>query len=263
MDQRTRTYLYNGHGHALSGQIVRPFEQSIEVQAAMSLPTIGGYGATRTENFRLKEIVSFKAAYTQVSGSLKKEDNSHTTLVSSVVEGLNILDVVTADRIIARLASQHPSGHDEPHIILLGSHFENLKIAGCPVSVELDHELFLKMDTFDAVRKEFQSNADFRRMAEDLYGTGTRQALPDANGVVHCSLVKDMKTSCPGVKRQGHAFIVPQFGKIFVAEVLVEHGKRTLTMLRLSLGSPTSGDMDVAEVQGNGRPVPPTPGSGS
>jgi len=260
MDQSHRTYLYNAHGHALSGQIFRPFEQLIEVQAAMSLPTAGGYGSARAENFRLKEIVSFNAAYTQVSGSQKKEDSSHTTLVSSTVEGLNILDVVTADRVIARLASHHPPGHKEPHIILLGSHFENLKIAGCPVTVELDHEFFLRVDTFEAVRNEFKSNAEFRKMTEDLYHTGQRQELPEIDGVLHCSLVKDMKTTCPGVRRDGHAFSVPQFGRIFLAEVIVEHGKRTLTMLRLDLGSPTSGPLLVAQVQGNGRPVPPAPG---
>jgi hypothetical protein len=119
------------------------------------------------------------------------------------------------------------------------------------------------MDTFEAVRNEFQSNTEFRKIAEDLYGTGKRHALPDSHGVVHCSLVKDMKTTCPGVKRQGHAFTVPQFGKMYLAEVIAEHSKRTLTMLRLVLGSPTDGCLDVVEVQGNGKPLPPAPGTGS
>lgn len=263
MAQSTRTYHYNAHGYALSGRIDRPVQQVIEVQAAMSLPTSGGHGSARTENFRFSEIVSFDAAYTHVSGSRKTEDNSHTTLVSSTVEGLNILDMVTADRIVARLASQNSPGDKESHILLLGSHFENLKIAGCPVDVELNNELFVKMDTFEAVRNEFQSNADFRRMAEDPFGNGQVQKLPDTHGELHCSLVKDMKTACPGVKRQGHIFTVPQFGKIFLAEVIAEHSKRTLTMLRLELGSPTCGCLDVTGIQGNGKPIPPLPGSGS
>jgi hypothetical protein len=263
MDQGKRTYLYNAHGYALSGRIDRPFQELIEVQAGMSLPTGGGHGSVRAENFRFKEIVSFKAAYTQVSGSRKTADNSHTTLVSSVVEGLNILDVVTADRVIARLASQHSAGDKESHIVLVGSHFENLKIAGCPVNVGFNHELFVKMDTFEAVRNEFQSNAEFRKMAEDPFGDGQIQKLPDTQGVLHCSLVKDMTTTCPGVKRQGHIFTVPQFGKIFLAEVIAEHSKRTLTMLRLELGSPTCGCLDVTGIQGNGKPLPPGTGSGT
>jgi hypothetical protein len=262
MDQSQRGFLYNGQGHALSGKIDRPIEEIIEVQAGMSLPMSGGYGSVRVENFRLKEIVSFKEAYTHVSGSLKKEDNSYTTLVSSTVEGLNILDMVTADRVVARHSSERLPGEDESHIINLGSHFENLKIAGCHVNVELNTELFLKMDTFAAMRNEFQSNAEFRRMAEDPFGTGQVQTLPDAHGVLHCSLVKDVKTICPGVKRQGHIFTVPQFGKIFLAEVIAENSKRTLTMLRLELGSPTCGCINVGGIQGNGRPIPPGSGTG-
>lgn len=260
MEATHRTYLYNGHGHALSGHILRPFDQIIDVQAGMSLPTSGGYGAVRVEKFRLKEIVSFDAAYTQVSGSRKHEDSSHTTLVSSTIEGLNILDVVKADRIVARLASHHPTGHDEPHITLVGSHFENLRIAGCPVLVEFNHDVFQRGDTYAGLRKEFESNADFRKMAEDPIHLGQKQKLPGECGVLFCSLVKEMKTSCPGVTTRGHLFEVPQFGKIYVAEVIAEHSQRTLTMLRVELGSPTSGPINAGQVQGNGQPYPPPPG---
>jgi hypothetical protein len=256
MHEIHRTYLYNAHGHALSGQILRPFEQTIDVQAGMSLPTSGGYGAARVSDFRLKEVVSFKHASTQVSGSLNEDGKSHTTMVSVAIEDLNILDVVTADRVIARIASRHPVNDAEPHIVLIGSHFENLRIAGCPTTVELDHELFLRADTFAGIRKELESNADFRKMA-------LNQEPPPPHGVVLCSLVKEMKTTCPGVKRHGHVFIVPEFGKIFVAEVIAEHSKRTLTMLRLELGSPTSGPITAAEASSNGRPTPPPPGGGS
>lgn len=263
MDAIHRTYFYNAHGHALSGQILRPFQHTIEVQAGMSLPTTGGYGSSRVDDFRLKEVVSFKSASTQVSGSFNEHDKSYTTLVSTTVEGLSVLGVVTADRVMARLASRHPVNDGEPHIVLLGSHFVNLRIAGCPTTVELDHDLFLRLDTFDAVRKELESNAEFRRMALDPYRTGKALEPPPAHGVVLCSLVKDLKTTCPGVEHRGHVFIVPEFGRIFVAEVIAEHSRRTLTMLRMELGSPTSGPITVAQAQGNGKPYPPTPGGTS
>ena len=101
-----RTYIFNGHGHALSGHITHPFDHQIEVQAGMSLPTTGGIGHARVENFRFREYASFSAAYTYVAGSKHGRDR-YTTLVTSVVENLNILDVVTADRVVARLASHH------------------------------------------------------------------------------------------------------------------------------------------------------------
>jgi len=251
----SKVYHYNAQGHGLSARFERPVQHLIEVQAASSLPTTGGHGNSRVDNFQFQEFVSFKAAYSHVSGSQKREDGTYTTLTTATVEGLNILDVVTADRIVARLASQHPTEDDEAHIVVLGSKFENLQIAGCSVDVELDHDFFLPLDTFEALRKELASNADFRKSAKDPYRTGhTQKVPPDPQGVFLCSLVKDMKTTCPGVKRQGHAFVVPQFGKVFLAEMLAKRGTRTLTMLRVEMGSPVSGTAVVGEAAINGDP---------
>jgi hypothetical protein len=252
-----RVYHYNAHGHGLSARFERPVQHLIEVQAASSLPIIGGHGNARVNSFQFQEFVSFKAAYSHVSGSKKVEDGTYTTLATATVEGLNILDIVTADRVVARLATQHPTDSQEPQVVVLGSKFENLRIAGCPVEVELNHEFFLRLDTFEGIRKELASNTDFRKIAEDPFQTGQKQKVPpDPQGVFLCSLVKDMGTTCPGVKRQGHAFIVPQFGKVFVAEMLAKHGSRTLTMLRLEMGSPVSGSAVAAEAIINGNPWP-------
>ena len=263
----TYHYHYNAHGHALSGEVLRPFHETIEVQAAMSLPTRGGYGSARVENFRLKGAVSFRSASTQVMGSFDTHSKSHTTLVSTTIEGLNFLDMVTADRIVMRLASHFHLDNDaappvvdkEPHILALGSHFVNLRIAGCPVRVEFDHELFLRIDTFEALRKELDSNAGFRKMALDPYHTGHPQDPPKECGVVLCSLVKDIQIDCPGVTRKGHVLTVPEFGKVYVAELIAEHSRRTLTMLRFELGSPGAGGGTACSGQSNGQPYPPKP----
>lgn len=255
MDTIKKAYAYNAQGLALSGQIERPFDHLIEVQAGTSLATTGGYGSSRAENFRFREIISFRAGYTQVSGSRNPETGSYTTLVSSTVEGLNILDVVTADRVVARLSSEHLPDQDEPRIRLLGSNFENLRIAGCPVQVELNNELFLKLDTFEAFRKEFETNAEFRKMAEDPFQTGQLQKLPERHGVIVCSLLKDVKTLCQGVTRQGHTIVIPCFGRIFLAEVRAQYCKRTLTMIRFALNCSTCGSGVVTEIVGNGCPL--------
>lgn len=262
-----RTYFYNAHGHAFSGQITRPFEQDIEVLAGMSLPVTGGYGSVRVENFRLKEVVSFKAAHTHVMGSFDPEKKNHTTLVSTTIEGLNFMDVVTADKVVMRLASHFHLDNDakppecdhEPHIIPLGSHFENLRIAGFPVSVELDHELFQRIDTFQMLLKELDSNKGFEKMARDPYQTGQLQDLPDKCGMVLCSLVKDMEVKGSGVKRDGHVFTIPEFGKVYVAEMICENSSRTLTMLRFELGSPGGGGGSGGSGGTNGQPYPPNP----
>src|SRR5882762_2441347 len=104
-----RTFHYHANAHAFSGHFSRPFEHQIDVQAGSVLPIIGGHGQARVENFQFREFLSFHRGYTHVSGAEQKEDDgtlSHNTLVTSTIEGLNLLDVVTADRASSRSGVQ-------------------------------------------------------------------------------------------------------------------------------------------------------------
>jgi hypothetical protein len=263
-----RTYIFNGHGHALSGHITHPFDHQIEVQAGMSLPTTGGIGHARVENFRFREYVSFSTAYTYVAGSRRGRD-TYTTLVTSVVENLNILDVVTADRVVARLASHHFVKEEgekqnerpeekEPQITLLGSKIENLKISGCPVHLEFDDDVLVHLKSFETLKKKFDGNEGFRKMAADPFVRTQPKVPVDPCGVFLCSLVKDVKINCPGVSPVGHALDVPEFGRVYIGEVIAENSKRTVTMLRIALGCPVSGNITIVQAISNGRPYPPS-----
>ena len=263
MTHQATPFFYHACAHAFSAHFTRPADHLVEVQAGVSLPINGGHGSARVENFRYNETASFKAGYAQVSGSEKfvrdgnKERCIHTTLASSVVEGLNILDVITADRVVSRVASSWESGA-EPRSVILGSRFENLHIAGCKIDVELDHELGLKLETFEDARKEFASNAEFRKMSESPSGAWQLPKKIEPHGVICCSLVKEIKPpKCHGIKRMGHnghVLVVPEFGKIYLAELLIYHGTKTLTMLRFELGSPNAGGGTAGQSGTNGRP---------
>jgi hypothetical protein len=274
MDRKVKkTYIYSAYGNALSGVIERPFQHLIEVQAGISLPGTGGYGASSVEDFRFKHIVSFRKAYTQVSGSMDRQTETYTTLVSSTIEDLNILDVVTADRIVSRISSNHPLNDGEPNITPLGSAFEGLRIAGCPVDVHLDVELFTRLGTFEAFKAKFQSDSTFRELVRKrfLWGTLEQSApdflkecyswcdgteMPESKGIVACTLVKDIQTSCCEIQRYGHVIILPQFGRIFLGEFMLESRARHLTMLRVEMGSPVCGQLSAGEVRGNGTTYP-------
>jgi len=254
-----RTYIYNGQGHALSGHITRPLDHQIEVQAGMSLPTTGGIGNARVEKFRFQEYVSFSAGYTYVAGS-RSGEYTYTTLVTAVVENLNILDIVTADRVVARLASHHNLDpklkQEEPQITLLGSKIENLRVGCCPVQLEFDEDVLVRLNTFETLKERFDVDEGFRKMAADPFVTMPPKIPVDPRGVFLCSLVKDMKVNCPGVKTVGHAFEVPEFGRVYIGEVLAQYRKRTVTMLRLELGCPVVATMMTAQAGGNGHPFP-------
>ena len=274
-----RSFHYHACAHALSGHLTRPLQHVIEVQAGTTLPTTGGHGSARAENFRFNQTVSFDAAYSEVSGSeTQPEDGQiiHTTVATTAVENLNILDVVTADRIVSRVSSSFEGLHAkkplEGQVLLVGSKFENLRIAGYQVEVELDHELFLELGSFATVQERFKSRGSkLREMAtEALKLRGVDLDLPKElapEGALLCSAVKQVhfkdpgfgpsggKFDHPGVKRIGrHAFHVVDFGDVFLAEVLCQHGRKTLTMLRVELGSPNGGGFVAAEARVNGWP---------
>jgi hypothetical protein len=281
-----RHFHYHASAHALSGELTRPVQRVIEVQAGISLPSTGGVGSSHVENFRVDEVISFKRGYSHVAGSVKEENKKkiHTTYATAAVEGLNILDVVTADRIVARLSSsfeEPPPGKPGPYeskVLLVGSKFENLSIAGYPIDVELDHELLsLKLGTFAAVRDSFGAKGSkLREIADEtLKARGVDKALPELlapEGVLLCSIVKEIhfkepgfckpqedknkkKFIPPGVEPIGrHAYHVVDFGDVFLAEVLCQHGRKTLTMLRIELGSPNGGSFTAAEGGSNGWP---------
>lgn len=250
-----QSHVYSAYGHALSGRITRPLDHIIEVQAGMSLPSIGGIGNARVEDFRFKDFVSFKTAYTHVVGSMG-DDEVHTSLVTSTIESLNVLDIVTADRVVARLASRSKLHDKEPQITVFGSKIDNLKIAGCAIDIKFADQLFLGLTTFESIRNEFDSNPKFRKIAADPFLTGQPKNSIDDHGVVVCSLLEDMPINkCPGVERVGHAFEVPEFGRVYVGELFAQNRKRTLTMLRLELGCPVIGTIICAQAAGNGYPA--------
>ncbi len=264
------TFFYHAHGVALGGTIVRPFNKQIEAQAATSLPITGGVGVSRAERFRFEGIVSFESAHTEVSGSQSAQDGSYNTVVTTTVEGLNIMDVLTADRIVARISSLHPVDTDEPKIIPLGSEIVNLRIGGHPAEVELDTNLFCSLDTFRSFKERFETDREFQQMTRKRFLWGEldkdvpdyvqqrykwqrqQPGLPVAKGIAQCSLLKDLKCACPELKRYGHILVLPQIGKIHIAELLLMERSRRLTMLRLDLGSPVEGTVTVAGDESNG-----------
>ncbi len=241
-------FHFHAEAHALSAKFTRPVAVPIEALAATSLPSIGGHAHARVENFNVPRLVSFKSAHTHVSGSWQDEDTA-TTQVTTVIEGVRILDFVTADRIVARLTAEHKRDQKEGHFLALGSTFENLRIGGQELKVTLRHDLFLECETFDALKKRVARDAKPEKMS-----------VTD-DGVALCSLVEKIEPGkLPGVEMEGHILRIRHFGEISLAEVFTVPGTRTLTMLRLKLGSPDAGDGTVAEATINGQPMPPGPG---
>jgi hypothetical protein len=135
------SHYFHAEAHALAGRLKLPFEEEIKKQAFVKLEgnladlpveerAQRNYFSQHAKNFRLEGIFSYATAHTQVSGHQSdKHEGASVTLATSAVEDLNILNVVTADRVVAQISTTHFPGEYCPHVTFLGTHFENLRIA--------------------------------------------------------------------------------------------------------------------------------------
>lgn len=248
--KQTYTHYYNASAMALGGRITRPFEAIIETQAATVLPIDGGFGAAHAENFQFREIISFKRAHSIVTGSQSETDGSFATLASVTIEDLNILDMVTARRIVSHISTHHPipqiqaggalKPSPEPQIVAAGSKFEGLCVAGCGLNVDLDNNLACEWSTYEALKKN--------------------SALAESKGMIVCSLVKNIvrerDSACSGLTITGNTIALAQFGRIHLAQFLCSSYARRLVMLRVELGCPVAGAATAGDAQGNGTTYP-------
>lgn len=238
-------YHFHAAGHALSASFVRPVNVSIPAQASISLPSEGGHAHSRVDSFEVPRLASFKSAYTHVSGSWQDE-NTATTSVTVVVEGLKILDFLSVDRMITRVTAEYKTDkkNSESHIIAVGSHFDNLRLGGYEVKVTLRHGLLLKSKTFEDLKNNVKNDPKSGKIA--IVG----------DGAALCSLVEKIESdleNVPEVEIEGHVVRIPHYGEIALAELFASPGSRTLTMLRFKLGSPDGGGGSSGSGSTNGR----------
>ena len=233
-DNKGKAHRYHAEAFVLAGQLQRPFSSEIKQQSYVKLPEDGGYLYQRSAGYQLEGAISFRSAYTQVAGNPDiKPGHGLTALSTSVVEGLNVLDVVTADRVVGQVATEHPLDGYVPHVTFLGTRFENLRIAGHPVKLDLDLDIlgtkpekdapYSKSSGFlDRVAKQHAGVSAHPSLLDELVGRYPgRASIPENPEVVECSLVNSAEGTFPG-RHFGHVIDIPNFGTIVLAALRLE-----------------------------------------
>ena len=273
------THRYHAEAKALSGSLLMPLNQAINPpQAAASLHPDGGYMSQNAGEYHLESVLSYASARTQVSGMKgTKECSGYATLSTVVVEGLNVLEILTCDRIVAQISTVHPLKEHTPEIVFLGTRFENLRIAGHLLTANLnidavgpkpggdvnylDKPGFLRMVSKQCAT--LQSYKDLPQPALQRY-TGNANVKGNQRSI-EFSLVTGI-TGLPAKlgKAFGHVIHVRHFGDIYLATVKItcDDNKKDppattveLKMLELKLGCIAHGTGDVAFAKTNaGKP---------
>ncbi|MGA9641417.1 MAG: hypothetical protein WBQ72_08485 [Terriglobales bacterium] len=256
------SHLYHAEAHILSGELHHPIKQQIEPYGNVVLANSRRetHLAQSVKETSIEGLISFKSGHTRVIGTQvqNKKDifgNDHAgfiTLATSVLEGLNVVDIVTADRVVAQASSQHAhnaaAGTVEhvPAVTFLGTRFENFRIGGYPVEIELDLEFCANKpkddrsyledkDFLDGVERQFAAIKKTKGLPKDLASEydsrianiatlrkGNGKGSSNGHSTLQCSLVKSIgPIPIPGVKVFGNRIFIPNFGTIALAEIEV------------------------------------------
>jgi hypothetical protein len=278
-------YSYYNHAYGFAGQLERPFHHIIPTQASAVLSTHGGQGHHRVEKFRHEGIISFDAAYVEVGGSYDECHNQHTSFSSAIIENLNILDVVTADRIVSRIAAYSGDMDDkksENTYNITGSHFENLKIAGHKVDVKLATQVFHENNSYSQVAAKHKagdlddwlfgsklgklSGTELGKLEKEYHALegmsdvvnawkqkpSTRKVDRIPFSPVNHMDIKDHAGKDTELRGFGSIICIPKFGVVRLAELTFHHHHCTLTMLRVDMCSTGTGTGTTTTTTGGG-----------
>jgi hypothetical protein len=253
-------FRYNASAEPLDVNIASPLIH-LEKQASTTLAPQGGFDSARVEGYSYQQLISFDAGYSSVSGSERVLDDGrttvHETLASAAVEGLNILNMVTADQVVARLTSQQPPATAPPHgqirMLPTGSYFVNLRIAGTLLDqhLNLHPDLVVKHGSTKAAIEASCLGTQFHKLYDP--GTGQPATPKEPLALSVFEFDPDAAPSIPGATvHPGWRIEIPDFGTIFLGELIATAGTRKLTMIRVVLSSAVRGETSAARVQGNG-----------
>ncbi len=270
-------FFYRGNAFAIGGYMNRPYKEIIETQASSVLPNIGGGAQAEVSDYRYRDLISFSSARSKVLGNVDERDGEriYNTLSTVTVENLNVADVVTADRVVARMVSERHEGQAELPMLPIGSYFSNLKIAGVPVELPT-HDWLFKAATLQDISKHQETLAN--RDHQSLDGMGGPLKVPhlegfDADGGNRSFEDHQVLTSLYSLPRRLPAgtqsgkthrgeplypwgIHIEGFGTVYLGELMITRYSRRLTMIRLDMGSPEEGEASIVSTDGNGCTYP-------
>jgi hypothetical protein len=231
------SFAFHAQAIGLSAALYKPCCENIPGQASVSLSQTGGETYSVIRDFNWKGLISFDEASAYVTGSI--DHGSRNTLSTVTVRNLNVANMVHADLVVARVSSRHDPGSPEGQITFAGSMIRNLTIAGETVDVAFDTRPFTALPTYS----EFAKNLD------SVGATNPRRS--PYSELITASLVSE-PIECNAGDCDGYTVNIPEFGTIYIAQVIIKPSYRRVSMLRFELGCPIGGSVEACGGESNG-----------
>jgi hypothetical protein len=234
--------LYHSDSYVLSAELEQPLRKKIKPIAEVELNERGDgnhHEFKSADRFRVDGILSFESGYAQI-GAHKSADYGYATVTTAAIACINVLDVVTADRMVAQILTEFQPGNRVPTVSFTGTRFENLRICGEKVDVTLN------LDVLGA-----KPAGDQPYMADNP-GWATKNE-------VQTTLVQ----SVTGISSVGAVIDLPDFGRISLAELILKRKPDpnapgeyiysiTVEMMRIELKRHAKGRIIVLKADPNG-----------
>lgn len=189
-------HVYHADAHILDVELEHPIKVARQEYGHVVLENTRREGLITQSvgETNIEGLISFKSGHSRVAGAhidqktdiFGQDHSGWFTLATAVLEGYNVEDIITADRVVAQLSTQHPKTYDRaypishvPRVNFIGTRFENLQVGGYPVKVELDLTIcgakpdgdrsYLDDDGFlDRVHRQLDRAAEERDLPKSL-----------------------------------------------------------------------------------------------
>jgi hypothetical protein len=267
-----KLYSLRADANALGGFLETPVAKPLPTLAPVSLPSVGGLATARSGAFTAEDIISCSSAYTRVLGQDCCADGSASILVTAVVEDLNILEVVRADRIVTQLSITLSDEFPGIGFSISGTAFEGLRIGGHECRPTLNADLQRPRDgkaaggrlTWQDVRQAGGVQGEnllggFKDGSEDAHSwvVSRHQRMtsepPASGGGYALASVVDRLEVAGGCRSYGHIVEIPGCGQILLGELVVSCDAVQLIGIRVQLGCcPVRGKITLAIAGGGG-----------
>ncbi len=267
-------HIYHADAYVLNVELEQPIKLAKQEYGRVALESRRESLITQSVGeTNIEGLIFFKRGHTRVAGAHVKQKTDlfgqdhagWVTLATAALEGYNVEDIITADRVVAQLSTQHSMTNDlkqpishVPRVNFLGTRFENLRVGGYPVEVELDlafcgpkpegDRSYLQDGSFlDRVHRQLDGIVETRDLPKSLEKKYTAEITyiddlkkrakarknndgpkeagasggPNGYPKLRCSLVKKIKlpVEIPGVRTFGNAFFIQDFGTVYLAEL--------------------------------------------
>jgi len=242
-DKTPRSFAYHAQSVGFAASLTKPCCEIIPSQGIASLSSTGGESYSTVRDYNWKGLITFDEASAYATGSKEFDEDQgkdvYNTLSTVTVKNLNVANMVHADLVVARVTSKHVYGSAEGEVTFTGSMIQNLVIAGRSVDIVMDDKPFNNFPTYEGLSQELDR-------CRPMFAKKDERAQ-----VLSCSLVTKVGD------KDGFWVNIPEFGTIYIAQVIIKPSYRRISMLRFELGCPLCGDAEVGGGETNGVPYWP------